>query len=356
MEEMLRSLKPNVIVVYAPMKVGSTSLVSSLRISLASEYSILHFHDENSLRIITGVNMKIIDLIKCLSKERKVYVMDVYRSPMERKMSCYFEWMSYHWNKKEEEISKIGIEKLMNRFNDLWPYLGESDYLKERYGLYVDDIPLNLFGDSKKYIDIKKEGIEYIKIRLKDSKEWGEILSKVIGKKIVSIKDYETSEKEWMKEVYREFKETYKIPLNYLEKLKKDESLKYYYSEEEVKEYINLWESKLSKEEHIPYTEAENDLYNKISVDNWNGKSLMKNHYRDEGCVCDLCSKKRSIIFSREVLGEETNERINHEEVVKECVERRVNGIKSVINRVKEIKRCNIKKIKVSSKIKMNVV
>ena len=41
--------------IYTPPKVGSTTLVSSLRVSLGNTYSIVHIHDEIMLRVLTGV-------------------------------------------------------------------------------------------------------------------------------------------------------------------------------------------------------------------------------------------------------------------------------------------------------------
>lgn len=309
----MNDLRSKVVIVYVPMKVGSTSLVSSIRLSGGEEYSVLHVHNDESLKLLTGKKIKITELIKKWSEEgKKIYVMDVYRSPIERKMSCYFEWMEYHWNKKEEEIKKIDMEKLKIRFNDLFRYLGEEDYLKEKYELEECDIP-SKFSHDKKYIHIKKGNIEYIKLRLKDWNIWWSILSEILGRRIVTIKDHETSEKMNINSVYERFKKEYKIPVNYLEEIKASESLNYYYTKEEVVEYINSWEV---EEAYIGLTRSEYDLYSKISLENWNGKSMILNHYKDSGCICNLCSKKRKEVYSRIISGELTNERIIHEEVV----------------------------------------
>lgn len=77
----------NYIFIYTPPKVGSTTLVTSLRVSLGKTYNTIHIHDEIMLRVLTGVNnVKINDMIHFLSnKGKNVYVIDVYRTPIERK-------------------------------------------------------------------------------------------------------------------------------------------------------------------------------------------------------------------------------------------------------------------------------
>ena len=46
----------NIIFIYTPPKVGSTTLVSSIRISASHKFSIIHIHDEIMLNFFTGIN------------------------------------------------------------------------------------------------------------------------------------------------------------------------------------------------------------------------------------------------------------------------------------------------------------
>ena len=71
---------PNFIFVYTPPKVGSTTLVSSLRISLGRNYNVIHIHDDTMLSVLTGINDITIDeIIHFLSRRGKnVYIIDVY--------------------------------------------------------------------------------------------------------------------------------------------------------------------------------------------------------------------------------------------------------------------------------------
>ena len=46
----------NYIFIYTPPKVGSTTLVTSLRVSLGKSYNVIHIHDDIMLTVVTGFN------------------------------------------------------------------------------------------------------------------------------------------------------------------------------------------------------------------------------------------------------------------------------------------------------------
>ena len=124
--------------IYTPPKVGSTTLVSSLRVSLGNAYSIVHIHDEVMLNVLTGVaNVSINEIIAFLSSlGKRVYVIDVYRTPIERKMSEFFEKISpYHFNNSEENINNYSINRVSDRFNALFPHIGNGDHYLEKYNI-----------------------------------------------------------------------------------------------------------------------------------------------------------------------------------------------------------------------------
>ena len=105
----------NLIFIYTPPKVGSTTLVSSIRISASHKFSIIHIHDEIMLNFFTGINsVTINEIIQYNSYIGKnVFVIDVYRTPIERKFSEFFEKISpYHFNNSEENINKYTIKRI----------------------------------------------------------------------------------------------------------------------------------------------------------------------------------------------------------------------------------------------------
>ena len=98
--------------VYSAPKVGSTSIVSSLRIFGTDKISVIHIHDEEMLRILGSVTGITVNEIILYNKHlgRDIYVIDVYRSPVERKISSYFEKIgTHHFNNKDEIVNNYNM-------------------------------------------------------------------------------------------------------------------------------------------------------------------------------------------------------------------------------------------------------
>uniref|UniRef100_A0A6C0KWI9 Uncharacterized protein n=1 Tax=viral metagenome TaxID=1070528 RepID=A0A6C0KWI9_9ZZZZ len=311
----------NLIFVYCPPKVGSTTIVSSIRMSAFNKFTVLHIHDELMLKVVCGVeNVTVNDIIKYNSSIGKnVYVIDIYRSPIEQKISKFFEKLSvYHLNNSPLLINNYDVNKVINRFNSLFPHILNEDYYKDTYGIPYPES----FDYINKYLLQTINNIKYIKIRLKDSEEWKTILTNILGIEIIVIKDYETSDKP-IKEMFMKFKNEYRIPSNFLKSIEECPTLRYYYSECEREEYLNLWRNKQS-DFFTPYTEEENVFYNKISQENKYMNDIQRTHYLDEGCTCKACQIKRYNIISRIKNGEKVNEKIIHNDTKIEYINQKV--------------------------------
>ena len=308
----------NIIFIYTPPKVGSTSLVSSIRISASHKFSIIHIHDEIMLNFFTGINsITINEIIQYNSYIGKnVYVIDVYRTPIERKISEFFEKISpYHFNNSEENINKYSVKRISDRFNKVFPYLALGDHYIDKYNIPIPES----FDNINKFLNIKYNKINYIKLRLKDSDKWGQILSKILDTEIVIINDYETNNK-IIGKLYSKFKNEYKLPINYFEIIKNDKYLLFYYSEEERNNYLNTWKNKLS-ESILSYTESEYLFYVNLNLENQAYSDFQSEHYIDNGCLCKGCSFKRIQIFDKAKKGIIIKEKINHNEIVNNIID-----------------------------------
>jgi hypothetical protein len=305
----------NYIFIYTPPKVGSTTLVTSLRISLGKSYNIMHIHDEIMLSVAYGIhNVKINDIIHFLSnKGKKVYVIDVYRTPVERKMSEYFEKLSpYHFNNTEDNITKYSIKRISDRFNKLFPHLENGDHYFEHYNIH-NPIP---FDFEKKYTVQEINNIKYVKIRLCDAEYWDKLLSTILKQDIVIIQDYKTEDK-GIGELYKRFKKEYRLPRNFIELIEKCKYFNFYYNETERNKYIQLWNQRLD-DYFTPYTSSEYNFYMNLCLENQYINDIQSEHYIDNGCFCKFCTDKRKDIFFRAKAGEKHFQKIIHSEVVNE--------------------------------------
>lgn len=344
----------NIIFIYTPPKVGSTALVSSIRISASQKYSVLHIHDEMMLKVFTGFGTVSINDIILYNKRigKNVFVIDIYRTPIERKISEYFEKITcHHFNNTEENLNGYSLDRIVNRFNKLFPHLSNEDYFQTIYDIIVPPI----FDFEKKYLHVKNNDIHFIKLRLCDSSEWNKILSNLLQTEIIIVHDYET-EKKKIGELYKKFKSNYKIPNNLLEQIKACPYVAYYLSEGERIKYFDYWEKKVS-EEIVPYTKKQYNLYMNICIENQFYNDFQTEHYMDVGCTCRPCSQKRIELFNKAKNGEKITERILHDENISNLQKKIVNNLQEKIKRINNLKPPQIvKKNKPINNIMQNVV
>lgn len=277
-----KSQNNNLIFIYSAPKVGSTSIVSSLRIFCSDNYDIIHIHDEEMLRVLTHIDGITINEVILYNKflGKNIYVIDVYRSPIERKISAFFEKIGiYHFNDNDQNVNKYNVNKVINRFNNIFNYIGLGDHFIDKYNINIPD----KFDFDKKYLLVESNGVKYIKLRLKDSHNWNSILSNIFSKNICIVKDYQSNNKP-IRDIYNIFNSNYKIPENLLDSIMKCKYLNYYYSPEELNVYYNDWKNKSTSSVTF-YTLEQYNLYEEISIENSHIDFIQIDHYMDEGCT-----------------------------------------------------------------------
>ena len=322
--------------VYSGPKVGSTSIVSSLRIFGTDKLSVIHIHDEEMLKVLGHINGITVNEIILYNKHigKQVFVIDVYRSPIERKISTYFEKIgAYHFNNTDEKVNTYNIHKVISRFNNLFPHLANGDHFIDKYDINVPD----QFDYNKKYLLVQENGITYIKLRLKDTSFWGPILTNIFDSRICIVKDYETANKP-IKDLYLLFKSVYRIPRNLLDDTMQCKYLKYFYSTIEQKEYYKQW-SRLSTTNFASYTTDQYKIYEELTIENAHIDYIQFNHYRDEGCSCKACDIKRASLANKVMLGIHlTNaDQIKHEEAKTQLINKRVNQVNRINNAIRNL-------------------
>lgn len=307
----------DIVILYCPKKVGSTTISSSIRVSASDKFAVFHTHNEILSNSLEAKNKDFCfsDVIRNNSifnintqQPRKVYIIDIYRTPVERKLSEFFQEISIsHFYNTEENIKKYSFDKINKRFNDIFPYLGDTDYYGEKYNI---DKPEE-FDFEKKYIMYEKNGVIYIKLRLIDSKYWGEILSNLLNTEITIVNENNTDNK-LIGDLYKEFKKLYKLPYNFFNMLENCKHLKYYYNHTERFEYLNYWYNRITGI-HEPFKLDEYNFYKKINIENKYKDIDKLFHYRDYGCLCINCSNNRKKLLDDIKNGVENNNYIIHD-------------------------------------------
>tara|TARA_Y200000002_G_scaffold349835_1_gene326750 strand:+ start:7795 stop:9294 length:1500 start_codon:yes stop_codon:yes gene_type:complete len=289
-----------VIFVYCPPRVGSTSLVSTLRLSGGHIYKVLHIHDEQMLKYVGNIhNVKVNDIIQYnASLGREVFVIDIFREPLERKMSEFFgKLASYHFNADVPTLERYDLERIIKRFNNVFPYIGEEDHFLEQYNLPQDIDKINGFDGKNDIIFLKQKNITFLKLRIRDFDKWKELLEPILDIKITPIKDNARSNLD-LSDLYKKFKENYKIPINFIQMISESKCFKFYLSPDERENYLKELFPQMA-EFHHPFSLSEYNAYTDISSENQRKVDIETDHYFDEGCQCDYCCKMREITINR---------------------------------------------------------
>jgi len=233
--------------VYSGRKSGSSTLNYSclnldkvVSIQIHNNEDFLYKHGQckfNSIFELVENNMK---------KHKKIYVIDSYRTPIEKKISSFFQDIDHYVpNYRDCEINY-----LISYFNKKYIYAKNCTHIYTEDYEPLDEMmehfklpALKTFDCHNKFSLVQYKNLTFIKVRFHEIKIWGELLTKILGRKVV-ILNQNVSETKDYNDVYEKFKEQYKIPKEFLEKLKKDTRFNIYNSKTEQIKYIKDWMAK----------------------------------------------------------------------------------------------------------------
>jgi len=221
------------IFIFCGGKCGGTTLFKTFETHHHKTLFLHSFSFLNNYTYITNVP----ESIQESSKLKPIYIIDCYRTPIERKMSSFFQGI----HKFIPDYKNKTVEELIEFFNTKFFYQ-EEEYHPINEALTHFDIPLWTTFDFKNgYNKLEQDNKIFVKILFRDIDKWDSILSEILGQPITLHSDNISDEKEYAT-LYKEFKALYKVPKNYLEnQLLKNNEFKIYNTKEEQKEYIENW-------------------------------------------------------------------------------------------------------------------
>ena len=228
------------IFLYCSGKSGSTTLYNTFK---NNKYKCIHTHsNEHYLENYNDIKKykSIFELIINNSKLHKnIFIIDCYRNPIERKISSFFQ----HLSEFIPNYKDVDIFYLIDKFNEIYlKYLEDYQSIDEIMEYFNIDI-FNYFDFDKKYSLFEYKNIKFLKLRFNDITIWNEILSNIFNTNIIIYNENLSENKNYIN-IYEDFKNNYKIPKEYLEKIKNDINFKIYNTLHEQDEYIKYWNSK----------------------------------------------------------------------------------------------------------------
>jgi hypothetical protein len=234
--------------VYSGRKSGSSTLTNSF-LNLENALSIqIHNNEDFLYKYGQCKYNSIFDLVdNNMKTQKKIFIFDSYRTPIEKKISSFFEDI----DKYIPMYKECDISYLITYFNKKYIYGKNCSNIYTEDYEPLDEImeyyklpPITNFDFEKKYVVIQHKNLIFVKIRFNEINQWDNILTKIIGKSVI-IKDKNKSETKPYIDVYNNFKNQYRIPKEFLEKLKTDARFVTYNSKTERIKYIKDWYSKI---------------------------------------------------------------------------------------------------------------
>ena len=226
-------------------KCGSTTLRNTF---VSNGFKCIKAHDEHCFKRQFNYD-GLIDLINRSSLNKKLYLIDSYRTPIERKISSFFQnisdYVPNYKNRSCGELINIFNDKYLNNLEELH----SINSIMKIYGLE----PFDTFDFEKKYVLKEKGNLVFIKLLFSDIEKWGEILSKIFSKKIILNNTNLSKNKEY-NSIYLKFKKYYKTKKSYINNiLKNDKEFKIYNTQKQQEQYINKYLRLIKKEEEFNF-------------------------------------------------------------------------------------------------------
>lgn len=320
----------NIIFIYSVPKVGSTSLASTLLVFASAYYVVFHIHDEVMLKTLYGIDgvtiKEIIEYNNTLN--RNIFVIDIYRNPIEHKISTFFEKIdAYHFNTTAEQINSTDTSKLILRFNQIFQHIANGDIFMDVFNI-DKNTAFNNDLTNEKYLYFIKGNIKYLKLRLCDVAEWKFVIKKILHINCVIMNDYSSNSK-IIKEAYSKFNNLYKIPENFLDEIKNNKYFNFYNTDKEQQDYLNKWNCKTDTP-FISYTNNEYQLYTEISNLNQRNNYIDNKHYIYDGCICKGCQMKKNELV-KTLLDGKPAFKIIHEEANMQLAMKKVERVRAFI-------------------------
>lgn len=241
-KQIFNKLSDTQVYLYCTPKCGGSSLYESLKVS----YNSFHVHSQEFFEKyfqeneIVNNSFKIID---CIEESRKkydeIYIIDVYRKPVERNMSYFFHIIE----DLVDNYEKRTTQELIEYFNTnlYFQYNQSIEEVAQYYNVDLYQLP---FDQNKMYLEFKYNNINFIILHFDYINSWEGILYDIFNKKI-PILDRNIGEKKNYANIYKDYKNKYKIPKIIFEFIQQEKNFNYFNDENMKAKYIEDWEKRI---------------------------------------------------------------------------------------------------------------
>lgn len=254
------------IVVYQMGKVGSTTVVTSLR-ALPLERPVWHIHTLNPSelkkmrvdhlsheRAVAGIEYwegkELHHLLESSKQSEKLSVISLTREPVARNVFAFFQRLDHWYPDFDQQMVARGEEAVFADLREIFikdyhhecPLYWFDNEVRSMLGIDVYDSP---FFPEQGYAHYENDKTKLLVIRLDNLSEQGPaLISKFLA---LDARDFPLIEKNVRERLsygnaYRHFVKHLSLPSTLLEKMYTSKYVQHFYSEDEVKGFKTRWE------------------------------------------------------------------------------------------------------------------
>jgi hypothetical protein len=226
------------VIIFCGGKCGGTTLATTFK---NNNFDVAHLHSSKVKGNFIS-NFDINNTFKIIdnnSINKTIYLIDVYRTPIERKISAFFQNIMITIPSYKDKT----INELIDYFNkNLLFTIAENHSINELFDHY-DIQKWDTFNFKKGYNRVEHKNKVFIKLLYSNINSWQEQLTEIMGRKIVIYSKNKSSDKDYYK-IYRNFLSNYKVPKKYLDHLRNEKEFQLYNTITEQETYLKEWDKK----------------------------------------------------------------------------------------------------------------
>ncbi len=238
-------LKEELILIYTPGKVGSSSLEDSLPGSIHTH--TLYDNPPNpphwQLDYYTPFQkfkFKIKQFIRrrMIKHSKKIIIISVIREPISRNHSMFFQALPFWLAKASSNLSKDrmspreeGFEFLHNAFQKNFNHLYICEWFDKEIKRFTGIDIYQHDETDKGFYQVRKGKIHLLVVKLEDLESNIHHIEYATGKKI-TISEKNTGSKKWYSEIYKKFKESFTLDTETLAKITNSNYYKKFYEKQ----------------------------------------------------------------------------------------------------------------------------
>ena len=224
-------IKYEKILIFQYGKVGSTSIRQSDSNSKFCK-NIQKTYEENFIQTHSHIVAKDV-----LSKYKNILVINIVRLPIDRNISAFFENIDSHC----ENYNQLSINEIIQKYDQLDRFTVKTtdNWMSDFFKIFNIDIDNFKFDRINKYNKLRFDSNDILLFRFEDYKY---ITSNILPKYNIFVnKKVNVGSKKHYAELYKTFKETYKINDFEKENIINSKITNIYYSKEEILEHIKKY-------------------------------------------------------------------------------------------------------------------